>query len=504
LPTVLGTADWAPFGRCVVPLPEAMGTMDGYRPGWGECAAPLPTVSAAGHVCIESVCIAPPAFVVGSTGATASNAAPSPTVYALSGYDRTASGAAMAPHATASAYTCGLDKPIANAATSASVVALLQQGNSTLADAAAAICAGCTTDDQCAVAIVRFVAGFAYAADSTTGIGDRWTCALPTLERHYGDCEDGAILIQSLLLAIGIDPGRVMTCFGTVAGDTAGHAWTIYRRESDEEWVPLDWTDAAYQTLATIDDVLRMVDRTAVYTAVSYILTSTAFAAITTAKWLLRITTLRATGDMTAPCPDSTGWTNLSATGSCEAPAATADGVTGAWASLTAPLPMVAATAHVVLTGQGVCVAPLPTVVAGTGASGDCTAPLPQVSVLAGARCDCIAPLPAVTAQAASRALVQGSMTAPGPTLSAHALTGILGAGECIAPLPRCYASDIPSAAATGRMVAPHPHVSGRAAILSTATAALVAPLPRIAAQARSAPAWATAILQYDASRLPS
>jgi len=505
LPTVLGTADWAPFAQCVAPLPEVMATTDGYRPAWGECAAPLPVVSGTAHVLIESVCIAPPAFAVGYTGAIASNAAPAPTVYALSGYNRTASGAAIAPNATVTAISCGLDKPLANSATSSAVVALLQQGNSTIADAAATICAGCTTDDAKAAAIIRFVAGFTYAADSTSGIGDRWTCALPTLERRYGDCEDGAILLQSLILAIGIDPGRVMTCFGTVAGDTtAGHAWTIYRRESDEEWVPLEWSDSAFQTLSSINNVTRMVDRTAVYTAVSHILTSTAFTAITTAKWLLRVTTLRATGDMTAPCPDSTGWTNISSTASMKAPAATAFGYTGAQAALAAPLPNVAATAHAVLSATGVCVAPLPTVAAGTGARGDCTAPLPQVSVLAGARCDCAAPLPTVLATAAGRALVQGAMTAPVPVLSAHALTGILALGECLAPLPRCYASDIPSAYAEGRMVAPHPRMSGHASINSTAAAALVSPLPIVRAHARNAPAWATSTLQYDASRLPS
>jgi len=495
--TLLGTADWAPIGICVAPLPEVMGTCDDYRPAWGEMTAPLAEVSGAGHQLITSECIAPPAFCAGYTGAIASNAAPSSTVYALSGYNTSGAGACVAPLATVEGYSCGLDTPIANSASSASVVALLQEGNITIADAAAQLFAGLTTSDQIAAKALQYVAGFTYVSDSTdSGIGDRWTCALATLLRQYGDCEDGAILLQSLLLAAGVAPGRVITCFGTASDN--GHAWTIYRRESDEEWVALEWTDSSSRSVASVDNLTRMVDLTATYTEVNYILTSTAFSSITTATWLLRITTLTADGACTAPLPTVTGQTNLVGKASLTAPMPTMIAYAGARAALTAPKATASAAAHTELTAAGTCTAPLPTVAGYTGARGDCTAPSPTVTILAGAKGVCTAPLAKVAATATSQALVAAALTAPMPIVSGYALVGALVTGDCVAPLPVVHATDLPSLTAKGVVRAPVPQVSATAAILLEASVDLVAPLPVVSAQGHSVPAWATSLLQYD------
>jgi transglutaminase-like putative cysteine protease len=72
-----------------------------------------------------------------------------------------------------------------------------------------------------------------------------WATPMETLKSKKGDCEDGAFLIHSLLLNAGIPWERVKTYGGEVyAGLNApngGHGWTAYLRETDNEWVVLDW-----------------------------------------------------------------------------------------------------------------------------------------------------------------------------------------------------------------------------------------------------------------------
>jgi predicted transglutaminase-like cysteine proteinase len=72
-----------------------------------------------------------------------------------------------------------------------------------------------------------------------------WAKPLETLKSMKGDCEDGAFLIHSLMLNAGIPWEQIKTYGGEVyAGPNApngGHGWTVYQRESDDEWVVLDW-----------------------------------------------------------------------------------------------------------------------------------------------------------------------------------------------------------------------------------------------------------------------
>jgi len=499
MPQVTAQAHWAPFGMCTAPMPQVTATTDGYHPAWGECVAPMPQVTAVARGANAGICLAPMPFCTGQTGAHADVTAPMPTVYALSGYNRTAAAAITAPMPRAEAYVCGIDNPISNSATSSEVVALLQQGNIEIADAAATLFAGLASSDAIARAAVRFVAGFSYVSDGS-GIGDRWTCALPTYQRRYGDCEDGAILLQSLLLAAGVDPGRVITCFGTVGETSTGHAWTIYRRESDEEWVPLEWTDSAFRTLASVDAVKRMVDRTDTYTGVSYILTSTAFTAITTATWLKRITLLHATASMTAPMPVVTAEVGPVARAFMTAPMPRVTGQTGAAGSCVAPMPRVGATATLAQPAHGACVAPMPVVTAQTGAHGECVAPMPQVTAQTGAAGLCVAPMPTMAATATSRAWVRAAITAPMPVVTGQALAGIVAHGTCVAPMPVVTAGDLPGLAAWGECAAPMPRVEATAYVVSTAQGACVAPMPQVHAHAWVPPDWG--VLHYDFRRL--
>jgi predicted transglutaminase-like cysteine proteinase len=78
------------------------------------------------------------------------------------------------------------------------------------------------------------------------GYAELWVPPILTLRKKSGDCEDGAFLIHSLLLNADVPYERLRTYAGTVkigeGARTGNHAWTAYRRESDNEWVILDFS----------------------------------------------------------------------------------------------------------------------------------------------------------------------------------------------------------------------------------------------------------------------
>lgn len=74
--------------------------------------------------------------------------------------------------------------------------------------------------------------------------GDTWKDPQKTLVDGYGDCEDGAFLLFSLIVNSGIPPSQVRVYMGTLNGE--GHAWVAYLRQSDSKWVILDWTVGIY------------------------------------------------------------------------------------------------------------------------------------------------------------------------------------------------------------------------------------------------------------------
>lgn len=65
-----------------------------------------------------------------------------------------------------------------------------------------------------------------------------WQFPFETLETKSGDCEDGAILMASLMITAGIPRFRVKVAAGTVDG--GGHAWCLYLA-SDNNWRIMDW-----------------------------------------------------------------------------------------------------------------------------------------------------------------------------------------------------------------------------------------------------------------------
>lgn len=496
-----GVADWAPIGVSMFPPLDSTGTTAGYHPAWGDPELPALTGDGAGHVLIESMSLLPPLYATGQCGAAASADIPAVSGYALSGYNRSASCASMLPLLAASASSCGIDNALTTSATSSAVVALLQQGNLSIADAAATICAGLTTDDAKVAAIARYVAGFSYVSDGA-GIGDRWTCALATLQRKYGDCEDGAILIQSLLLAAGIDAGRVMTCFGTAGDTSTGHAWTIYRRESDEEWVPLEWTDSVFASLTTVDIIKRMVDRTDVYKTVTHILTSTAFTTVTTADWIKQVTTLSADGACTVSLPTATGQTNIIGKASMAIPALSADIRAGLRQGLALPKLTSTATASQAYRSTGVCTLPELTITGRTGAHGDGAVPKLQASGATGA--SGYVALPALTTDTSgtSRILVTASMRIPAAQGTGTALVGSIGQGVMGLPSLVARGTNLPSLSAAADLILAHLDATGMGGIVSTADAALAFPRLLAMGHMTSVPAWASQILRYDEVRI--
>lgn len=103
------------------------------------------------------------------------------------------------------------------------------------------------SNDVKAEKILKWVQeNFTYVSDIEQYKQDEyWAYPTESLQTLKGDCEDGAFLIHSLMLASGIPYERIRTYAGYVeAGINApfgGHAWTIYKRESDNNWIELDW-----------------------------------------------------------------------------------------------------------------------------------------------------------------------------------------------------------------------------------------------------------------------
>ena len=113
------------------------------------------------------------------------------------------------------------------------------------------------TFNETALTVQDFVNGFfKYKYDEeTSDCPEFWQFPFESIQSGIGDCEDGAILIASLLINAGIPSYRVKVAGGGVLTDPVfapsntelgGHAWCIYladRSDSERglEWVILDW-----------------------------------------------------------------------------------------------------------------------------------------------------------------------------------------------------------------------------------------------------------------------
>lgn len=100
--------------------------------------------------------------------------------------------------------------------------------------------------DATALAIQRWVVNFlTYKYDEeTSNVPEFWQFPFETIQSSFGDCEDGGILIASLMINAGIPPWRVKVAAGNVqvapTAPMGGHAYAIYLA-SDDNWRILDW-----------------------------------------------------------------------------------------------------------------------------------------------------------------------------------------------------------------------------------------------------------------------
>ncbi|TFG11348.1 MAG: DUF4332 domain-containing protein, partial [Promethearchaeota archaeon] len=113
------------------------------------------------------------------------------------------------------------------------------------------------TPNNTAWAIQKFVCSLLKYThdDETEDCPEFWQFPFEAIQSQVGDCEDGGILIASLLINAGIPSWRVKVCAAQVVADPifapseselGGHAYCIYladRAESERklEWVVLDW-----------------------------------------------------------------------------------------------------------------------------------------------------------------------------------------------------------------------------------------------------------------------
>lgn len=103
-------------------------------------------------------------------------------------------------------------------------------------------------NDDAVLAIQKYVVSrIQYHKDESLGNPEYWLFPEETLNLKRGDCEDGAILIASLILNAlpKAHHWRVRVAAGWVreapTAPQGGHAYCTYCRTTDNEWVPIDW-----------------------------------------------------------------------------------------------------------------------------------------------------------------------------------------------------------------------------------------------------------------------
>ena len=97
------------------------------------------------------------------------------------------------------------------------------------------------SNDTKALNALKFIrSNIRYVSDkSSYALDEYWAYSYQTLKRRLGDCEDGAILMANITLKSGIPYWRIRLNAGDVKG--GGHAYVTYCRETDNQFVVLDW-----------------------------------------------------------------------------------------------------------------------------------------------------------------------------------------------------------------------------------------------------------------------
>ncbi len=455
-PIPAATASWRPAGLCRLPLPATVGATASWRPAWGAPVFPGCVVFGEARVPSGGDIVLAPLFSMAGAGAAGRTMLPPPDVAAAMRLPCRGDARLVLPAFRGVAHACGLESPVTTAAGQAAVVALLCRDDPDLARAAGALAAGAVGDDAVAGALLAAVAGnLAYVADGAGS--DVWTCAAGTYFRGSGDCEDGAILLQALLLAAGIPADRLVTAFGRVGLDRKGHAWVGYRRRSDGRWTVLDWTRGPSQGPVAGLPALDEPDSPAL---VDYALTAGAFFAVrqdaaaffsrcAAEALILPRLAVAGTGalgaDAAFPLPPSP-WTGL---GRC-----------GARGSACAPVPACSGTAGSVAGLLGLVV---PAIRALSGGVGAMRLPRPEAAAGGAGGGMGVLALPGGRVAAAGRVglLAASGLVLAGARGSGIGLAGEVGGGQGRLPRARLDSRALPGMLARGRPALPRPAACG-------------------------------------------
>ena len=101
-------------------------------------------------------------------------------------------------------------------------------------------------NDTAVYNIQRWLMGFiTYVTDQREdGVPEFWNFPFETLQRPLGDCDEGAILMATMMIASGVPSERVRVVAGNVRENAnspwEGHCYCAYKA-SDDQWRIIDW-----------------------------------------------------------------------------------------------------------------------------------------------------------------------------------------------------------------------------------------------------------------------
>jgi len=79
-----------------------------------------------------------------------------------------------------------------------------------------------------------------YTPDKTIiGLDEYWMYPHETYTLKRSDCEDGSVLLASIMIKNGIKPWKIRVTAGNVVG--GGHCFVVYYCEEAKKWVLCDW-----------------------------------------------------------------------------------------------------------------------------------------------------------------------------------------------------------------------------------------------------------------------
>jgi len=116
---------------------------------------------------------------------------------------------------------------------------------------------GDSDDEKALNSLIWVIQNITYTSDKKQeGIDEYWAFPHETYTRKKGDCEDGSLLLASIMIKNKIPEWKIRISAGYVTNPTTqnkeGHCYLTYYCEEKDKWVCLDWCYAP-NTLSIID-----------------------------------------------------------------------------------------------------------------------------------------------------------------------------------------------------------------------------------------------------------